>query len=139
MNQDDNAPLGYLLHRVGAALRLEMSKVLPPLGLALPEFVCMRMRSKNPGSSIAELSLHTHVTPQAMNTVLHKFEDIGAVTRPASVESGLALPATLTGKGRALLTRAEDAVRVADDPILAGPTKDEQREFKRMLKTLGFD
>ena len=135
----EDAPLGYLLYRVAAVLRPEVSSVLSPLGLTLPEFVCMRILSMYPGMSSAELSRHTNVTPQAMNTVLRKLEDVGAVERPATVSSGRALPATLTSQGRALLKRAEAAVRVADARILGKLTAAQQREFKRMLDRLGSD
>lgn len=139
MIQADDAPLGYLLYRVAAVLRPEVSAVLGPLGLTLPEFVCLRMISMFPGMSSAELSRHTNVTPQAMNTVLRKLEEVGAVARPASVSSGRALPATLTGQGRAVLKRAEGAVRAADARILSKLTESQQREFKRMLEKLGSD
>jgi DNA-binding MarR family transcriptional regulator len=139
MIQADDAPLGYLLYRVAAALRPEVSAVLGPLGLTLPEFVCLRMISTFPGMSSAELSRHTNVTPQAMNTVLRKLEEVGAVARPSSVSSGRALPANLTGQGRAVLKRAEGAVRAADARILSKLTETQQREFKRMLEKLGSD
>src|SRR5947209_1844869 len=139
MGQAEDAPLGYLLYRVGAVLRPEVSAVLSPLGLTLPEFVCLRILSLNPGKSSAELSRHTNVSPQAMNTVLRKLEEIGAVERPASVSSGRALPATLTGQGRALLKRAEAAVRLADARILGKLSGAQQRDFKRMLDKLGSD
>jgi DNA-binding MarR family transcriptional regulator len=139
MGQFEDAPLGYLLYRVGAVLRPEVSAVLGPLGLTLPEFVCLRMLSMFPGASSAELSRHTNVTPQAMNTVLRKLEDVGTVARPSSVSSGRALPATLTSQGRAVLKRAEGAVRTADSRILAKLTESQQREFKKMLEKLGSD
>jgi DNA-binding MarR family transcriptional regulator len=139
MVQTEDAPLGYLLYRVGAVLRPEVSAVLSPLGMTLPEFVCLRILSMFPGMSSAELSRHTNVTPQAMNTVLRKLEDVGAVERPTSVPSGRALPATLTAQGRALLKRAEGAVRVADARILGKLSEAQQREFKRMLDRLGSD
>ena len=135
----DDAPLGYLLYRVAAVLRPEASAVLGPLGLTLPEFVCLRMLSMNPGLSSAELSRNSNVTPQAMNTVLRRLEEVGAVARPTSVSSGRALPASLTSQGRTLLKRAEAAVRVADSHILAKLTAGQQREFKRMLDKLGSD
>jgi DNA-binding MarR family transcriptional regulator len=135
----DDAPLGYLLYRVAAVLRPEASAVLGPLGLTLPEFVCLRMLSTNPGLSSAELSRNSNVTPQAMNTVLRRLEEVGAVGRPTSVSSGRALPASLTSQGRTLLKRAETAVRVADSRILAKLTAAQQREFKRMLDKLGSD
>ena len=135
----DDAPLGYLLYRVAAVLRPEASAVLGPLGLTLPEFVCLRMLSMNPGLSSAELSRNSNVTPQAMNTVLRGLEEVGAVARPTSVSSGRALPASLTSQGRTLLKRAEAAVRVADSRILAKLTATQQRDFKRMLDKLGSD
>ncbi|OBG71565.1 MarR family transcriptional regulator [Mycobacterium sp. E2462] len=139
MGHVDDAPLGFLLYRVGAVLRPEVSAVLGPLGLTLPEFVCLRILSMYPGMSSAELSRHTNVTPQAMNTVLRKLEEAGVVARPSSVSSGRALPATLTSQGRALLKRAEGAVRTADARILSKLTDAQQREFKRMLEKLGTD
>jgi DNA-binding MarR family transcriptional regulator len=137
MGEIDDAPLGYLLYRVGAVLRPEVSAVLQPLGMTLPEFVCLRILSMNPGASSAELSRHTNVTPQAMNTVLRKLEEAGAVARPQSVSSGRALPATLTSQGRATLKRAEASVREADARILAKLSDAQQREFKKMLTRLG--
>ncbi len=135
----EDAPLGYLMYRVTAALRPEVSAALTPLGLTLPEFVCLRILSLTPGLSSAELARHASVTPQAMNTVLRKLEDLGVVARPASVSSGRALPASLTNHGQDLLQRAEAVVRAADARILAKLTEPQQREFKNMLGQLGSD
>jgi DNA-binding MarR family transcriptional regulator len=139
MGTTDNAPLGYLLHQVMATLRPEVAAALTPLGLSLPEFVCMRMLSMAPGASSAELARLGNVSPQAMNTVLHKLENAQKVTRPASVASGRALPASLTADGRTLLKRAESAVREADARVLGKLSAPQQREFKRMLETLAPD
>jgi DNA-binding MarR family transcriptional regulator len=139
MGLSDDAPLGYLLHRVGAALRPEVAAALGPFGLTLPEFVCIRVLSIYPGMSSAELSRFCNVTPQAMNAVLLRLESLGMVARPTSVPSGRALPATLTSEGNDLLKRAEAAVRRADARILAKLPAAKQREFKRMLEALGSD
>ena len=133
MNPLEDQPLGYLLYRVTAELRPAVTAELGPLGLALPEFVCLRLLSIFPGQSNAELARHTNVSPQAMNNVLRALQDIGAVERPASVASGRALPAQLTAAGTALLKRAEAAVRVADQRVLANLTPEEQHELKRLL------
>ena len=135
----DDAPLGYLLHQTMSTLRPEVAAALTPLGLSLPEFVCMRMLSTAPGASSAELARLGNVSPQAMNTVLHKLENAQMVTRPASVASGRALPASLTADGRTLLKRAEAAVREADARVLAKLSASQQREFKRMLAALAPD
>ncbi len=139
MGSVQDAPLGYLLYRVTVALRPEVAAALSPLGLTLPEFVCLRILSMTPGLSSAELARHAGVTPQAMNTVLRKLEDLGAVARPASVSSGRALPASLTGAGQQLLQRAEAVVHAADSRILGRLSESQQREFKSMLEQLGSD
>jgi DNA-binding MarR family transcriptional regulator len=64
-------------------------------------------------------------------------QDRGAVTRPASVPSGRALPAQLTAEGKALLKRAEAAVKVADERVLANLTPAERRDLKRLLAAVG--
>lgn len=139
MRSVQDAPLGYLLYRVTAVLRPEVAAALSPLGLTLPEFVCLRILSVTPGLSSAELARDASVTPQAMNTVLRKLEDLGAVARPASVSSGRALPASLTSQGQKLLQRAEAVVLAADARILGRLTEAEQRQFKSMLEKLGSD
>jgi DNA-binding MarR family transcriptional regulator len=139
MRATEDAPLGYLLFQVMANLRPEVTAALTPLSLKLPEFVCMRMLSMSPGLSSAELARLGNVSPQAMNTVLHRLENAQLVTRPASVASGRALPASLSADGRTLLKRAEAAVRDADAKVMAKLSTSQQREFKRMLATLGPD
>jgi DNA-binding MarR family transcriptional regulator len=139
MRAAEDAPLGYLLFQVMATLRPEVAAALSPLSLTLPEFVCMRMLSMSPGLSSAELARLGNVSPQAMNTVLHRLENAQLVTRPASVASGRALPASLSADGRTLLKRAEAAVRDADARVMGKLSTSQQREFKRMLATLAPD
>lgn len=139
MNEYDDQPLGYLLYRVMAVLRPHMTTELGPVGLALPEYVCMRILSTLPGQSSAELARNTNVSPQAMNLVLRGLQHMGAVTRPAEVSSGRALPARLSSKGKTLLKRAEAAVHVADERLLAHLTPAERRELKRLLHLVGSE
>jgi DNA-binding MarR family transcriptional regulator len=137
MSESEDQPLGFLVRRLMARLRPEAATALRPLGLGLPEFVCLRILETYPGRTSAELARHTHVTAQAMNLVLHELEDLGAVTRPETAPSGRALPAQLTRKGRALLKRAEEAVEAAEDRILAHLSPAERRELKRLLHRAG--
>lgn len=137
MGEDEDQPLGYLLYRVMAGLRPQVNAELRPLGLGLPEFVCLRVLSMSPGRSSAELARDINVSPQAMNMVLRGLQDLDVVTRPASVSSGRALPAELTNKGRTLLKRAEAAVRVAEERTLTQLTVTERQELKRLLAASG--
>jgi DNA-binding MarR family transcriptional regulator len=76
MSNSEEEPLGSLLHRMVAMLRPEVSAELRPLGLSLPEFVCLRMLSLQPKRSSADLARDSHVTAQAMNQLLHKLQQL---------------------------------------------------------------
>jgi DNA-binding MarR family transcriptional regulator len=137
MSQPDEEPLGFLLYRVVAVLRPQIAAELKPLDLSLPEFVCMRILAKHPGLTSAELARGTHVSAQAANQVLHALEERGALSRPASTPAGRAMPAQLTRRGKALLKRAETAVRLAEERILTRLSADERRHLKRLLYAAG--
>lgn len=130
-------PLGYLLYRAGAVLQPAVTAALRPLGLTLPELVCMKILSAWPGMSNAELARANNVSPQAMNNVLLHLQEMELVARPASVSSGRALPAQLTKQGRTLLKRAEAAIEGAEDEVLAKLTSAQRRDLKRLLGTIG--
>jgi DNA-binding MarR family transcriptional regulator len=133
-------PLGYLLHRAALTLRNEVtSAVLEPLELAFPQYICMRILSRTPGRSNAELARDLAVSPQAMNMVLRALEDRGLVSRPASVTSGRALPAELTREGLDLLKRTDAGVRAAERRVLGHLSEDERAELKRILAAVGSD
>ena len=73
------------------------------MGLAFPQYICMRILSKYPGQSNADLARDVNVSPQAMNMVLRGLEDRGLVARPASVLVGAVAtrPADPRGRGTA--------------------------------------
>ncbi|VEG43147.1 transcriptional regulator [Mycolicibacterium flavescens] len=136
----EDQPLGLLLSRVAKALRSEVTTtVLEPLGVAFPQYLCMRILSQHEGRSNAELARDFNVSPQAMNMVLRGLEDRGFVSRPASVSSGRSLPAQLTREGRELLKRTDSGVRAAERKLMANLSQRQQRDFKQILAALGTD
>jgi DNA-binding MarR family transcriptional regulator len=137
MSEFEDQPLGFLVRRLMARLRPHAAMALRPLGLSLPEFVCMRILDDDPGRTSAELARHTHVTAQAMHQVLQGLQDIGVVTRPATASSGRALPAQLTRKGKALLRRAEATVAASDEQMLAHLSPAEKSQLKLLLYRAG--
>ena len=136
----EDQPLGYLLYRVHNALRSEVtSTVLEPLELSFPQYICMRILSRFPDRSNAELARDTTVSPQAMNMVLRSLEERGLVARPASVSSGRSLPAQLTRKGEELLERTDAGVRGAERRLMTNLSSRQRTDLKRILATLGSD
>jgi DNA-binding MarR family transcriptional regulator len=138
MSDRDDAPLGYLLHRLASALRADVTTaVLEPLELTFPQYVCMRILSRRPGQSNAELARDVMVSPQAMNIVVRGLQERGLVTRPATVTSGRSLPAELTREGRALLARTNEGIGAAEQRVLGGLSESDRRELRRILSELG--
>jgi DNA-binding MarR family transcriptional regulator len=137
VDESDDQPLGYLMYRVMTVLRPHAVAALGPLGISLPEVVCMQFLSVNPGLTSAELARDNHVSAQAMNQVMHALQDRGAVIRPASTPRGRPLPAQLTRQGKALLKRAEAAIHTADQRVLSQLTTEEQSQLKRLLFKAG--
>jgi DNA-binding MarR family transcriptional regulator len=136
----EDQPLGYLLSRVMFALKADVTAtVLDPLEVAFPEYLCMRVLSKYPGHSNADLARALNVSPQAMNMVLRRLEERGLVIRPASVSSGRSLPAQLTREGEELVKRTDTGVRAAERRLMANLSDQERHDFKRILATLGSD
>lgn len=120
------------------ALRSEVTtSVLEPLDLTFAQYLCMRILSKAPGSSNAELARQLNVSPQAMNMVVRGLEDRGLVSRPASVASGRALPAELSREGVAILSRTDSGVRAAELHVLGNLAEDERSQLKRILAAVG--
>jgi DNA-binding MarR family transcriptional regulator len=136
----EDQPLGYLLYRVHNALRSEVTvTVLEPLGLTFPQYICMRILSRYPDRSNAELARDINVSPQAMNMVLRALEERELVTRPASVPSGRSLPAALTREGMELLDKTDAGVQAAEQKLMAGLSSRQRADFKKILATLGAD
>jgi DNA-binding MarR family transcriptional regulator len=76
------------------------------------------------------------VSAQAMNQVLNRLEDLGAVTRQHG-SAGRTLPARLTPEGRKLLKRAQAAALLADEQLLNSISAAELRQLKRILYKAG--
>ncbi len=136
----EDQPLGYLLYRAHNSLRAEVTAtVLDPLGLAFPQYICMRILSRFPDRSNAELARDTSVSPQAMNMVLRGLEERGLVSRPASVSSGRSLPAALTRAGEELLDKTDSGVRAAEGRVMAKLSKRQRDDFIEILQSIGTD
>lgn len=116
-----------------AKLRPAVSAALDPLDLTLPSFVCLRSLSLAPNRSNADLARDASISPQSMNYVLKRLQELGALSRPDSVPSGRSRPATLTARGRALLANAEAAVRSAEDAVLVELSTAEREQLRGLL------
>lgn len=96
----------------------------------------MRVLSKNPGWSNADLARAIDVTPQSMNAVLKALQDTGWVSRPDTVDSGRARPAQLSRSGAALLKQADVLAREAEERLLSGISVQQRGDFFQTLRDI---
>ena len=115
------AELGLLIKATQAILNQRMDEVLRPLGLTVPQYVCLRNLHDYPGDTGSELARRSFVSRQSMNVLLQGLEKAGLVER--SKESG-----QRREKATHLTNHAEDVLVEAETHI--------QEVVKRMTSNL---
>lgn len=111
--------IGYLLKRAQGALHSRMDARLRPLGLTVPQYVCLENLRQRPGQSNAELARAGFVSAQSMNAVVKGLQSRGLITRPATAPSGRRLPIEITDEGLGLLDAADGHVRDIEAQMIA--------------------
>ncbi|WP_226533755.1 MarR family winged helix-turn-helix transcriptional regulator [Microbacterium paraoxydans] len=135
---DLDTSVGYLLKEASSALRVAMEEVLRPLGMTITHYSCLELLAQRPGLSNSELARGAFVTRQSMNVLLQALEREGIVSRPAEAPVGKALPARLTERGRASLTKATAAVRSVEVRMVSGMTEEEQAGALKILRSMVY-
>jgi DNA-binding MarR family transcriptional regulator len=85
--------------------------------------------------SNSQLARRSLMTAQSMHEVIHRLERDGLIERTPHPDHGRKLPATLTAKGRRVLTACEAAVAEFEATMLKGFTRSDRAAFLRMVKS----
>ena len=134
MSQDDPRELlGYQLKHVQAALRARMDEALRPLGLSVPQYLCLELLSRAPGASTSDLAREAFVTRQTMSTLLRTLVDRGLAQRAAQASSGRALPMQLTPEGRSLLKEASKVTEEIERVMVAPLSETQLRTVREAM------
>lgn len=117
--------LGILIKQTQALLHQRMDEALRPLGVSVPQYVCLQALADAPGITGSDLARRTFVSRQSMNVLLQSLEKKGLVQRSA-------VPGPRRERDTALTPRAERLVedarsRVAGVVDAASATLGEQR------------
>lgn len=91
--------LGYALKRAQHAMRQNMDRQLKALGLSAPQYAVLSSVEVEPGASNARLARLAFVTPQTMQVMLVKLEQLGFIERLPDAEHGRIQRTTLTPLG----------------------------------------
>jgi DNA-binding MarR family transcriptional regulator len=126
--------ISYVVGRLDRALRREISALVAPHGLTVPQYTALSILHDRAGLSNAQLARRSYVTPQSMNEVIAALERDGLVTRSPAANHGRVLEMKLTDAGTEVLGRCEAAVTEMEDRMLAELDAAERAQLLTALK-----
>lgn len=100
--------VGYMLKRAQHAMRQHMDRQLKELGLSTPQFTVLASLELEPGASNAHLARLAFVTPQTMQVMLVKLEQLGFIKRAPDAGHGRIQRTILTSLGKKTLDLAHE-------------------------------
>jgi DNA-binding MarR family transcriptional regulator len=125
--QEVEPSLIYVVGRVNQGILREMRTILGEWDLSPQEYTALSVLGVRPGLSNAQLARRALVTPQSMIAILGRLQERGLVKRTADPAHGRILRTTPTRKGKALLDKADSAIREMQDRILSAVPLSQQK------------
>jgi DNA-binding MarR family transcriptional regulator len=126
--------ISYVVGRLDRALRREISALVAPHGLTVPQYTALSILRDRAGLSNAQLARRSYVTPQSMNEVIAALERDGLVARSPAANHGRVLEMALTDTGEEVLARCDAAVTEMEDRMLADLDAGERAQLLAALK-----
>jgi DNA-binding MarR family transcriptional regulator len=121
--------ISYAVARLERAVRAAIAERVAPYGLTTLQYTMLSVLHRHGAPlSNAQLARRAYMTPQAMSEVIEALEKKGLISRNPHPNDGRQLPATLTAKGRRVLTACERAVDEMEDHMLADLTPRKRKE-----------
>jgi DNA-binding MarR family transcriptional regulator len=130
-------PIGYLLKRAQAALRLRMDQALAARGVTTPQYAALSALEAEPGISNADLARKSFVTPQTMIRIVENLESLGLVVREPHPTHGRVLLTTLSPKGKRLVASCHEDVDAVQERMLNGLGRRDRALFSDFLRRCG--
>jgi DNA-binding MarR family transcriptional regulator len=127
-------PVGYLLKNAQQSLRTAMDATLRDLGVTTPQYAVLSFLEESPGLSSAQLARRAFVTPQTMNRIVANLEAAALIERGPHAELGRVLEASLTKRGRRLLTECQRRIDDVESRMVADLTLAERRQLANLLE-----
>lgn len=109
--------LGILIKQTQALLHQRMDEALRPLGLTVPQYVCLQTLHDSPGITGSELARRTFVSRQSMNVLVQGLERRGLVERSEAPGARRERDTALTREATSLVRDARRAVAAVVDGV----------------------
>jgi len=128
--------ISYAIARLQQLVLGAVSEVSARHGLTALQFTTLSVLNRHgtPLSS-SQLARRSFMTAQSMHEVTHRLEQAGLIKRNPHPNHGRKLPASLTAKGRRVVTACESAVADFETRMLRGFNRAERAGFLAMIKS----
>lgn len=126
--------LSYQLKLTNHAITVALDKSVHPLGLTLAQANVLLFIDRFPLTTMPRLADFAAVTPQAMHRTLIGLERRGFVHRERKEDNEKTFFLSLTPEGRALLRRAEERIKAAQDAAKDQLSQEEIEILQNLLK-----
>ena len=128
--------MSYAIARLHQRVFAGITERVAPYGLTALQFTTLSVLSRHGAPlSTSQLARRAFMTPQSMSEVIHALERKGLIKRNPHPNHRRTLPATLTAKGRRVLTACDAAVSEFEDAMLDGFSEADRATFRDMIKT----
>jgi DNA-binding MarR family transcriptional regulator len=127
--------MSYAIARLHQRVFAGITERVAPYGLTALQFTTLSVLSRHGAPlSTSQLARRAFMTPQSMSEVIHALERKGLIKRNPHPNHRRTLPATLTAKGRRVLTACDAAVSEFEDAMLGGFSEADRATFRDMIK-----
>jgi DNA-binding MarR family transcriptional regulator len=127
--------ISYAIARLHQLVFSSVSELAARQGLTALQFTTLSVLSRHGAPlSSSQLARRSFMTAQSMHEVIHRLEGEGLIERNPHPEHGRKLPASLTAKGRRVLSTCEAALADFEAQMLKGFSKADRTAFSRLVK-----
>jgi DNA-binding MarR family transcriptional regulator len=127
--------VAYAVARLHQRVFAGITERVSPSGLTTLQFTTLSVLSRHGAPlSTSQLARRAFMTPQSMSEVIHALERKGLIKRNPHPNHRRTLPATLTAKGRRVLTACDEVVSEFEDAMLDGFSEADRATFRDMIK-----
>lgn len=130
--------VSYVIARLERAVRQGINERVRPYGLTTLQYTTLSVLGRGRGRdglSNAQLARRSFMTPQAMGEVIEALERAGFVKRNRHPNHRRVFPATMTAKGRRVLSACDDAVGEMEEEMMRDLSASERAALLEALKS----
>lgn len=127
--------ISYVIARLERAIRSAVNERVRVYGLTTLQYTTLSvLGARGQPLSNAQLARRAYMTPQSMIEVIDALERKGLIRRDPHPSHRRVFPATVTAKGRRVLTACDAAVEEMEQEMLAELAGDERETLLAWLK-----